>query len=71
MVAGGVLTDLLSWRSTMGLLALFALIVLPLAPRLLPESLPHSLEGVGGAPLPERPASTSPARSPSPAACSP
>jgi MFS family permease len=38
MVAGGVLTDLLSWRSTMGLLALFALIVLPLAPRLLPES---------------------------------
>ncbi|MEU8553759.1 MFS transporter [Streptomyces anthocyanicus] len=55
MVAGGVLTDLLSWRSTMGLLALFALIVLPLAPRLLPESLPHSLEGVGGAPLPERP----------------
>ncbi|MFC9050018.1 MFS transporter [Streptomyces anthocyanicus] len=55
MVAGGVLTDLLSWRSTMGLLALFALIVLPLAPRLLPDSLPHSLEGVGGAPLPERP----------------
>ncbi|MFG3245413.1 MFS transporter [Streptomyces sp. NPDC048187] len=38
MVAGGVLTDLLSWRSTMGLLTLFALIVLPLAPRLLPES---------------------------------
>ncbi|MFF4468024.1 MFS transporter [Streptomyces sp. NPDC001599] len=38
MVAGGVLTDLLSWRSTMGLLALFALLVLPLAPRLLPES---------------------------------
>ncbi len=38
MVAGGVLTDLLSWRSTMGLLALFALIVLPLAPGLLPES---------------------------------
>ncbi|GHA66877.1 MFS transporter [Streptomyces tendae] len=38
MVAGGVLTDLLSWRSTMGLLALFALVVLPLAPRLLPES---------------------------------
>lgn len=71
MVAGGVLTDLLSWRSTMGLLALFALIVLPLAPRLLPESLPHSLEGVGGAPSPSGPASTSPARSPSPAACSP
>ncbi|MEV7347167.1 MFS transporter [Streptomyces sp. NPDC093544] len=38
MVAGGVLTDVLSWRSTMGLLTLFALIVLPLAPGLLPES---------------------------------
>lgn len=38
MVAGGVLTDVLGWRSTMGLLALFALIVLPLAPALLPES---------------------------------
>ncbi|MET8900407.1 MFS transporter [Streptomyces sp. NPDC004538] len=38
MVAGGVLTDLLGWRSTMALLALFALVVLPLAPRLLPES---------------------------------
>ncbi|MFF5101097.1 MFS transporter [Streptomyces sp. NPDC000134] len=38
MVAGGVLTDLLGWRSTMGLLTLFALIVLPLAPGLLPES---------------------------------
>ncbi|MFI7348023.1 MFS transporter [Streptomyces sp. NPDC049936] len=38
MVAGGVLTDLLSWRSTMGMLAVFALIVLPLAPGLLPES---------------------------------
>ncbi|GGL68938.1 MFS transporter [Streptomyces fumigatiscleroticus] len=38
MVAGGVLTDVLGWRSTMGLLALFALIVLPLAPGLLPES---------------------------------
>ncbi|WP_328657356.1 MFS transporter [Streptomyces sp. NBC_00334] len=38
MVAGGVLTDLLSWHSTMGLLTLFALVVLPLAPRLLPES---------------------------------
>ncbi|MFJ2826715.1 MFS transporter [Streptomyces sp. NPDC087263] len=38
MVAGGVLTDVLSWRSTMGLLALFAVIVLPLAPGLLPES---------------------------------
>lgn len=38
MVAGGVLTDALGWRSTMGLLAVFALIVLPLAPGLLPES---------------------------------
>ncbi|MER5291701.1 MFS transporter [Streptomyces pharetrae] len=38
MVAGGVLTDLLGWRSTMGLLALCALVVLPLAPALLPES---------------------------------
>lgn len=38
MVAGGVMTDALGWRSTMGVLALFALIVLPLAPGLLPES---------------------------------
>ncbi|KUL68600.1 MULTISPECIES: MFS transporter [unclassified Streptomyces] len=38
VVAGGVLTDTLGWRSTMGLLALFALVVLPLAPGLLPES---------------------------------
>ncbi|MEU4657229.1 MFS transporter [Streptomyces sp. NPDC023723] len=38
MVAGGVLTDLLGWRSTMGLLTLFVLVVLPLAPGLLPES---------------------------------
>lgn len=38
MVFGGVLTDTLGWRSTMGLLTLFALIVLPLAPGLLPES---------------------------------
>ncbi|MFC8125264.1 MFS transporter [Streptomyces sp. NPDC057302] len=38
MVLGGVLTDTLGWRSTMGLLTLFALLVLPLAPRLLPES---------------------------------
>ncbi|POX53236.1 MFS transporter [Streptomyces sp. Ru72] len=38
MVAGGVLTDALGWRSTMGLLSVFALIVLPLAPGLLPES---------------------------------
>ncbi|MGV9317831.1 MFS transporter [Streptomyces sp. NPDC003660] len=38
MVAGGVLTDTLGWRSTMALLAVFALLVLPLAPGLLPES---------------------------------
>ncbi|UYQ62052.1 MFS transporter [Streptomyces peucetius] len=38
MVLGGVVTDTLGWRSTMGLLALFTLIVLPLAPGLLPES---------------------------------
>jgi MFS family permease len=38
MVAGGVLTDVLGWRSTMGLLSVFALLVLPLAPALLPES---------------------------------
>ncbi|MFE0100147.1 MFS transporter [Streptomyces sp. NPDC059009] len=38
MVLGGVLTDTLGWRSTMGLLTVFALIVLPLAPGLLPES---------------------------------
>ncbi|MFG3099275.1 MFS transporter [Streptomyces sp. NPDC048182] len=38
MIAGGVLTDALGWRSTMGLLTVFALIVLPLAPALLPES---------------------------------
>ncbi|MFF4207905.1 MFS transporter [Streptomyces sp. NPDC001796] len=55
MVAGGVLTDALGWRSTMGLLSVFALIVLPLAPGLLPESLPHSPDGVGGTPVPDRP----------------
>ncbi|MET9380545.1 MFS transporter [Streptomyces sp. NPDC002928] len=55
MVAGGVLTDALGWRSTMGLLSVFAVIVLPLAPGLLPESLPHSLKGMGGAPIPDRP----------------
>ncbi|MFD8220695.1 MFS transporter [Streptomyces sp. NPDC059697] len=55
MVAGGVLTDVLSWRSTMGLLSVFALIVLPLAPGLLPESLPRSLKGLGGTPIPDRP----------------
>nr|WP_145488232.1 MULTISPECIES: MFS transporter [Streptomyces] len=38
MVAGGTLTDTFGWRSTMALLTLFALIVLPLAPGLLPES---------------------------------
>ncbi|KQX16974.1 MFS transporter [Streptomyces sp. Root431] len=38
MVLGGVMTDTLGWRSTMGLLALFTVIVLPLAPGLLPES---------------------------------
>ncbi|MGY0023933.1 MFS transporter [Streptomyces sp. YJ-C3] len=38
MVLGGVLTEAFGWRSTMGLLTLFALIVLPLAPGLLPES---------------------------------
>ncbi|MGW0463752.1 MFS transporter [Streptomyces sp. NPDC003027] len=38
MVLGGVMTDALGWRSTMGLLAVFSLIVLPLAPGLLPES---------------------------------
>jgi MFS family permease len=38
MVAGGLLTDTFGWRSTMGLLTLFALLVLPLAPALLPES---------------------------------
>jgi MFS family permease len=38
MVLGGVMTDTLGWRSTMGLLAVFSLIVLTLAPGLLPES---------------------------------
>ncbi|MFD9818884.1 MFS transporter [Streptomyces violascens] len=38
MVLGGVMTDTLGWRSTMGLLVLFAVIVLMLAPGLLPES---------------------------------
>lgn len=38
MVAGGVLTDTLGWRSTMGLLTLFSVLVLPLAPVLLTES---------------------------------
>jgi MFS family permease len=38
MLLGGVMTDTLGWRSTMGLLALFTLVVLPLAPGLLIES---------------------------------
>uniref|UniRef100_A0AAU3H1Q4 MFS transporter n=1 Tax=Streptomyces sp. NBC_01401 TaxID=2903854 RepID=A0AAU3H1Q4_9ACTN len=38
MVAGGVLTDTLGWRSTMGLLTGAAVIVLVLAPKLLSES---------------------------------
>ncbi|MEU6890712.1 MFS transporter [Streptomyces sp. NPDC046557] len=42
MVLGGVMTDTLGWRSTMGLLAATAVIVLVLAPGLLPESrTPH------------------------------
>ncbi|MGW1889033.1 MFS transporter [Streptomyces sp. NPDC002004] len=52
MVAGGVLTDAFGWRSTMGLLSLFALIVLPLAPGLLPESLPGALDSSR---VPDRP----------------
>ncbi|MFE2232011.1 MFS transporter [Streptomyces sp. NPDC059442] len=38
MLLGGVMTDTLGWRSTMGLLTAFTLVVLPLAPGLLPES---------------------------------
>ncbi|MEV6676789.1 MFS transporter [Streptomyces erythrochromogenes] len=38
MVLGGVMTDTLGWRSTMGLLAVAAGVVLVLAPGLLPES---------------------------------
>ncbi|KJY23959.1 MFS transporter [Streptomyces katrae] len=38
MVLGGVMTDTLGWRSTMGLLAVAALVVLVLAPGLLAES---------------------------------
>ncbi|WP_406508711.1 MFS transporter [Streptomyces sp. NBC_00212] len=38
MVLGGIMTDTLGWRSTMGLLVAFAAIVLVLAPGLLPES---------------------------------
>ncbi|MFC8951437.1 MFS transporter [Streptomyces sp. NPDC057101] len=50
MILGGVMTDTLGWRSTMGLLALFSAVVLPLAPGLLPAS-----EGTGGAAVPARP----------------
>ncbi|MFJ6795104.1 MFS transporter [Streptomyces sp. NPDC091268] len=38
MLLGGVMTDTLGWRSTMGLLAVAAVVVLALAPGLLPES---------------------------------
>lgn len=38
MLLGGVMTDTLGWRSTMALLAVAAVIVLLLAPGLLPES---------------------------------
>ncbi|MDJ0382087.1 MFS transporter [Streptomyces sp. G-G2] len=38
MVLGGVMTDTLGWRSTMGLLAVASVTVLALAPGLLPES---------------------------------
>ncbi|MGW0117039.1 MFS transporter [Streptomyces sp. NPDC003327] len=38
MVLGGIMTDTLGWRSTMGLLAVVTLVVLPLAPGLLRES---------------------------------
>lgn len=51
MVLGGVMTDTLGWRSTMGLLALFSVIVLPLAPACSPSPAP-----------PTGPASTCPAR---------
>ncbi|MBC2878900.1 MULTISPECIES: MFS transporter [Streptomyces] len=55
MVLGGVMTDGLGWRSTMGLLGVAGLAVLLLAPGLLTESLPHSLNGMGGTPIPDRP----------------
>ncbi|MCX5014256.1 MFS transporter [Streptomyces sp. NBC_00555] len=38
MLLGGVMTDTLGWRSTMGLLAVASAVVLLLAPGLLPES---------------------------------
>ncbi|MEU4082794.1 MFS transporter [Streptomyces aureus] len=52
MVAGGVLTDVLGWRSTMGLLSLFALVVLPLAVTLLPatEARHTAVDGAGEGP---------------------
>ncbi|MFJ3641787.1 MFS transporter [Streptomyces sp. NPDC090108] len=55
MVAGGVLTEALGWRSTMALLTVFALLVLPLAPGLLPKSLPRGREDGGGASAQDRP----------------
>ncbi|OIK25598.1 MFS transporter [Streptomyces malaysiense] len=55
MVAGGTLTDAFGWRSTMALLTLFALIVLPPAPGLLPASLPHGRKATAGTPGPDRP----------------
>ncbi|WP_241746101.1 MFS transporter [Streptomyces lydicus] len=56
MVLGGVMTDALGWRSTMGLLSVAGVAVLAAAPLLLAESLPHSPErAMGGAPIPQRP----------------
>ncbi|KNB53109.1 MFS transporter [Streptomyces caatingaensis] len=55
MLLGGVMTDGLGWRSTMGLLAVAGTGVLLGAPGLLTESIPHSLKGMGGAPIPDRP----------------
>ncbi|MGV9356622.1 MFS transporter [Streptomyces misionensis] len=55
MVAGGTLTDTFGWRSTMALLTVFALIVLPSAPGLLPKTPPRGPHGVTGATAPERP----------------
>ncbi|MFD9795162.1 MFS transporter [Streptomyces sp. NPDC059070] len=49
MVLGGVMTDTLGWRSTMGLLTVAAVIVLALAPGLLPGSLRHDRTGAAGA----------------------
>ncbi|WP_405831785.1 MFS transporter [Streptomyces sp. NBC_01176] len=54
MVAGGVLTDVLSWRSTMGLLSVFALVVLPLAPRVLPASRRRDARTGAASPAPGR-----------------